>query len=68
METSQLRLTPSPSALASRLPRSMRQRTVRGETLRDFAVTPVVTHPDGAVGLRLVSATSPRSVSSPMRA
>ena len=32
METSQLRLTPSPSGTATRLPCSMCQRTVRGDT------------------------------------
>jgi hypothetical protein len=67
METSQLRRTPSPCGIASRLPCSMCQRTVRGDISRDLAATWVVTHPECAVSSRPVAASSPRVWSSPTR-
>src|SRR5215208_8249007 len=58
METSQLRRTPSPWGIASRLPCSMCQRTVRGDMSRDLAATWVVTHPECAVSSWSVAAPS----------
>src|SRR5215208_2955026 len=67
METSQLRLTPSPSGLASMWPCSMCQRTVRGDMSNDLAATCVVTHPASAVASRSDATLSPRVLFSPTR-
>jgi hypothetical protein len=65
METSQVRLTPSPWALASMWPCSICQRTVRGEMAKDLAATCVVTHPLFAEMTRHLAASSPRVLFSP---
>jgi hypothetical protein len=67
METSQLRLTPSPWGLALMCPCSMCQRTVRGDMAKDLAATCVVTHPACAASSRLDAALPPRVLSSPTR-
>ncbi len=57
METSQVRLTPSPCGLASISPRCIRRRMVRGLTRIALAATSVVTQPEVDV-VMLVSAFS----------
>jgi hypothetical protein len=60
METSQVRFTPLPSGLVSRLPCSMCQRTVRGDIPRALAACCVFAQPEGAARSRSVAALSPR--------
>ena len=67
IEISQLRLTPSPSGLATRFPCSMCQRTVRGDTPSVLAACWVPTHPEGASISRSPSASLPRAACSSTR-
>jgi hypothetical protein len=67
IDTSQLRLTPSPSGLAKRFPCSMCQRIVREDTPSVLAACWVPTQPEGASTSRLLSASLPRAACSPTR-